>query len=50
MVFMGWWFIVFAGLKLVNLPGFVAGYISYDIVASRRAGYAWIYPFIELFL
>ncbi len=50
MVFMWWWFVIFSGLKLFNLPGFVQGYKNYDIIASRRSGYAWIYPFIELLL
>jgi hypothetical protein len=50
MVFMWWWFVVFSGLKLFNLPQFVVGYKNYDIVASRWWWYAWLYPFIELVL
>jgi hypothetical protein len=48
--FMGWWFIIFSLMKLYNLPAFVDGFVSYDIVAARWHLYAWIYPFIELVL
>lgn len=50
MRFMGRWFVVFASLKLINLPWFVDGFKNYDIVASRWSVYAWVYPFIELIL
>jgi hypothetical protein len=48
--FMGSFFIVFALFKLLDLPGFVMSYIGYDIIASKFNGYAYIFPFIELFL
>lgn len=50
MRFMGRWFVVFALLKLINLPWFVDGFKSYDVLASRSSIYAWAYPFIELIL
>jgi hypothetical protein len=41
-------FLVFGGFKLIDLPGFVAGYKTYDLAASRFAPYAYLYPFIEV--
>lgn len=46
--FMGTFFVVFAGFKLLDLPGFVISYIGYDIIAKRSILYAKAYPFIEL--
>lgn len=48
--FMGSFFIVFSIFKLLDLQGFVMSYIGYDIIASRFAGYAYAFPFIELIL
>ncbi len=48
MHFMSGFFIVFAGFKLLDLKGFVEGYRTYDLIASRIPGYGYIYPFIEL--
>lgn len=46
--FMGTFFVVFAGFKLVDLPGFVMSYIGYDLIAARSMLYGKLYPFIEL--
>ena len=46
--FMTGFFIVFAGFKLMDLPGFVEGYATYDILASRIRFYGYVYPFLEL--
>lgn len=48
MHFMAGFFIVFAAFKLLDLRGFVEGYSTYDLIAQRVPGYAYIYPFIEL--
>lgn len=48
--FMAIFFITFGVFKLIDLKGFVEGYRSYDLLAKRFKFYAWIYPFIELFL
>ena len=48
--FMGVFFVVFAGFKFLDLPGFVSSYIGYDIIAKRSMFYAQSYPFIELAL
>ncbi len=48
MRFMSGFFIVFAGFKLLDLKGFVEGYRTYDLIASRIPVYGYIYPFIEL--
>ncbi|MEX0940734.1 MAG: MauE/DoxX family redox-associated membrane protein [Candidatus Babeliales bacterium] len=46
--FMGFFFIVFGSFKVINLPGFVEAYQTYDIVAKQSILYAYLYPFIEL--
>ena len=46
--FMGWFFLVFGGLKLIKLRSFVSAYRSYDVVASRSRIYGYVYPFLEL--
>lgn len=48
MHFMAGFFIVFAAFKLLDLRGFVEGYSTYDLIAQRVPGYAYIYPFLEL--
>ncbi|HMS25016.1 MAG TPA: hypothetical protein PKB15_04920 [Acidimicrobiia bacterium] len=45
--FMGVFFLVFAGFKLVNLRSFVHGFAMYDIVAQRSRLYAYAYPFLQ---
>lgn len=47
-IFMGVFFLVFAGFKLLDLKGFAASYQMYDIIAKRIRIYAYLYPFIEL--
>jgi hypothetical protein len=46
--FMTGFFLVFAGFKLMDLKGFVEGYSTYDLLASRVRVYGYTYPFIEL--
>ena len=46
--FMAGFFVVFAGFKLIDLPGFAHGYFSYDLLAQRVMAYGYVYPFIEL--
>jgi hypothetical protein len=46
--FMAGFFLVFAGFKLLDLPGFAAGYGTYDLLAKRLPAYGYVYPFIEL--
>lgn len=46
--FMGAFFIVFGGFKIINLQGFVSAYAIYDIVAQRIPAYGYVYPFLEL--
>ena len=47
--FMGLFFLSFAGLKFVNLRGFVVLFQEYDLVAHKSKIYAYLYPFLELF-
>lgn len=46
--FMGVFFLVFGGFKLMNLQMFVLTYRSYDILAKRFKLWGWLFPFIEL--
>lgn len=46
--FEGAFFIIFGGFKLLNLPGFVKAYRTYDIIAKHSLFYAYSYPVIEL--
>jgi len=46
--FMGFFFIVFGGFKVINWKGFVAAYSIYDIIAKRSKIYAYLYPVIEI--
>ncbi len=46
--FMGAFFIVFAGFKLLDWKGFAEAYSTYDILAKRSRVYALAYPWIEL--
>lgn len=46
--FMGVFFLVFAGFKLVNLSSFVHGFAMYDLIAKKSVLYAKSYPFIQL--
>ncbi len=46
--FMGGFFLVFGGLKLLDLRGFVSAYAMYDLLAARVNAYGWVYPFLEV--
>ena len=46
--FMGGFFLVFGGLKLLDLRGFVSAYAMYDLLAARATAYGWVYPFVEV--
>jgi predicted cobalt transporter CbtA len=48
--FMAGFFLVFAGLKLLDVPGFAKGYATYDLLAARVPAYGYAYPFLELAL
>lgn len=48
--FMGVFFVVFAGFKLVGYKMFAMMFTGYDVVAKRFKPYAYAYPFIELSL
>lgn len=48
--FMGGFFIVFGSFKLIGYEMFIVMFPSYDILAKRHKYYAWVYPFIEVFL
>ena len=47
---MGCIFIIFAVLKIANLPKFVEIFNKYDIISQKVPGYGYVYPFIELAL
>ncbi len=44
---MGFFFCFLAFLKLIDVPGFAAGFAQYDVLAARVPAYARAYPFIE---
>jgi len=46
--FMAGFFIVFSFFKLLDLPGFVNAYFSYDLIARAVPKWGWVYPFVEL--
>ena len=48
--FMGMFFIVFGGFKLLDVKGFADAYATYDIIARKSRLYALAYPFIEVAL
>lgn len=48
--FMGGFFLVFGGLKLLDLGGFAAAYGKYDLLAAQLPAYGWMYPFVEVSL
>ena len=50
MNFMGGFFLVFAGFKLLDIRGFMEGYQTYDLLAKRLPSYGYVYPFLELAL
>ena len=46
--FMGWFFLIFGGLKGIRIHGFVEAYQMYDVLAMRSKAYTYAYPFLEL--
>lgn len=48
--FMAGFFLVFSGLKLLDVAGFAEGYSTYDLLARRVKAYGYAYPFLELSL
>jgi hypothetical protein len=48
--FMAGFFLVFSGLKLLDVRGFAKGYATYDLLAMRVKAYGYVYPFLELLL
>lgn len=46
--FMGGFFLVFGGFKLLDVKGFAHGFQTYDILEKRVPSYGLVYPFIEL--
>ena len=48
--FMGGFFLLFGGLKVINWSNFVIGFRGYDPIAMRSAAYAHLYPLIEVML
>lgn len=48
--FMAGFFLVFSGLKLLDVPGFAKGYAKYDLLAEHVYAYGYLYPFLELTL
>lgn len=48
--FMGFFLVIFAMLKLFDLPGFADGFQMYDLLAKSLRPYALLYPFVELAL
>ena len=49
-IFMGVFFLVFAGFKFAGYKMFATMFAGYDIIGMRSRMYAWAYPFIELAL
>jgi methylamine utilization protein MauE len=48
--FMGFFLVVFSMFKFFDMEGFADGFQMYDLLAKPFRPYAYIYPFIELFL
>ncbi len=48
--FEGFFFLVFAGFKLLNWKGFADAYATYDVIARRVGFYGYAYPLLELAL
>jgi hypothetical protein len=46
--FMGYFFLVFGGFKVIRWKGFVDAYATYDLIAMRSRVYGYAYPLIEL--
>ncbi len=50
MNFMAGFFLVFSGLKLMDIAGFARGYGMYDLLAAKVPAYGYVYPLLELAL
>lgn len=48
--YMAFFFLIFGGLKIINLKNFVKMFATYDLVAIRYKSWGYSYPFIEIFL
>lgn len=48
--FMGGFFLIFGGFKLLDVKGFAHGFQTYDLIAQRIHLYGRAYPFIEILL
>jgi hypothetical protein len=48
--FEGYFFVLFALFKFIDLKTFATGFSKYDLIAGKFKPYAFFYPFIELFL
>jgi hypothetical protein len=48
--FMGFFLVVFSMFKFFDMEGFADGFQMYDLLAKPFRSYAYVYPFIELFL
>lgn len=48
--FEGYFFVLFALFKFIDLKTFATGFTKYDLIAGKFKAYAYIYPFIELLL
>ncbi len=45
---MAGFFLLFGGLKIINLKNFAAMYRGYDVFAMRFAWWGYVYPFLEV--
>lgn len=50
MDWMGIFFIIFGGLKLLDLKGFTKNFVSYDPIAEKINAYGYVFPFLEIIL
>jgi len=48
--FMGYFFLFLSMFKFFDLPGFVKGFATYDLITKRYSLYGYLYPFIEFSL
>lgn len=50
MIFMGTFFLAFSFFKFLDYSGFVKSYKNYDLLSKALPGWAYLFPFLELFL
>jgi hypothetical protein len=48
--FEGYFFVLFALFKFIDLKTFATGFSKYDLIGGKFKSYAYAYPFIELLL